>query len=254
MTDSSRGSVAGGVVIVSGAASGIGRATAERLVADGATVVGVDVDEEALNARLDLAHGDGHRLVPVVADVTSSTDVDRVVDAARSFAAPLRGLVNVVGGARLRDVADMDLAWWEQEVTFNLTSVFLLCRAALPPMRSTGGSIVNLSSGWGFRPAPGRAAYAASKAGIVAFSRSLAAEVSRDGIRVNVVAPGPIRTERMLALTQDDELAARAHASVPLERMGEPHEVAAAIAFLLGDEASYMTGQTLHVNGGVYMP
>jgi 3-oxoacyl-[acyl-carrier protein] reductase len=116
------------------------------------------------------------------------------------------------------------------------------------------GAIVNTSSGWGFMPAAQRSAYAASKAGIVAFSRALAAEVAGAGIRVNVVAPGPIETERMRELTRDDPLARGKHDQVPLGRLGQPTEVAAVVAFLASDEASFVCGQTIHVNGGVYMP
>jgi 3-oxoacyl-[acyl-carrier protein] reductase len=103
-------------------------------------------------------------------------------------------------------------------------------------------------------PAPLRSAYAASKAGIVAFSRALAAEVAPHGIRVNVVAPGPITTPRMRALTKDDPLSTTTQAGIPLGRLGEPDEVAGAVAFLASDDASYICGQVLHVNGGVFMP
>jgi NAD(P)-dependent dehydrogenase (short-subunit alcohol dehydrogenase family) len=125
----------------------------------------------------------------------------------------------------------------------------------LPSMIGNGGgAIVNTSSGWGFMPAPGRSAYAASKAGIVAFSRALASEVASDGVRVNVVAPGPIETERMRALTENDPLAQSKHQQIPVGRLGQPDEVAAIACFLASAEASFVCGQVVHVNGGVYMP
>lgn len=249
-----RGLPAGGTVVVTGAASGIGRATTLRLNTAGVVVVAVDVDVDGLDATHAAALDTDAAIIPVVADVTEPADVEKVMRSAGTSAGDgLRGIVNVVGGAKLRDVADMDLEWWHEQITFNLTSAFMMCRAALPHLRA-GGSIVNLSSGWGFRAAPGRAAYAASKAGIVAFSRALAAEMANDGVRVNVVAPGPIVTERMLALSDGDTLATEAQTAVPLRRLGQPEEVAAVIVFLLSDDASYMTGQTVHVNGGVFMP
>ena len=240
---------------MTGAGSGIGRACAGRFAGGGATVIGLDVDLAGLDETCAEVTRAGGRMVGLRCDVTDP----EAVAAASAEVLARHGtptvLVNVVGGAKLAGVEEMGHEHWSNQLQLNLTSVYLMCHAFLPAMRQAGrGAIVNTSSGWGFMPAPLRSAYAASKAGIVAFSRALAAEVAPHGIRVNVVAPGPIATPRMRALTKDDPLSTTTHAGIPLGRLGEPDEVAAAVAFLASDDASYICGQVLHVNGGVFMP
>jgi 2-hydroxycyclohexanecarboxyl-CoA dehydrogenase len=240
--------------LVTGAGSGIGRATALRLAARGACVVAVDVDTAALERTAGLADGPG-AVRPVTLDVTDGSAVASIADELTREGVPLRVLVNVVGGARLASVSDMTPQHWEDQLRLNLTSVFLTCHHLVPAMAANGGgAVINTSSGWGFMPAPQRSAYAAAKAGVVSFSRSLAAEVADRGVRVNVVAPGPIETERMRELTRDDPVAQAKHKQIPVGRLGEPDEVAAVISFLASSEASFVCGQVVHVNGGVFMP
>ena len=227
------------VAVVTGGMSGIGKACSDAFAGAGATVVVLDIIDGA----------------DVICDVTNA---DEVTGACRSVLAKhgrVDVLMNVVGGATLSDVIETDLDQWEAQLRLNLTSAYLMCRALLPAMiEHQAGSIVSTSSGWGFRPAPGRAAYAAAKAGLLAFTRSLAAEVAPHHVRVNVVAAGPTDTPRMRALTSGDELAEQAQAAVPLGRLARPEDIASAALFLASDAAGHITGQVLHVNGGLFMP
>jgi NAD(P)-dependent dehydrogenase (short-subunit alcohol dehydrogenase family) len=242
------------VAVVSAAGSGIGQACVLRLADRGHRVIAVDIDGSALDRIAGANSGPGSVRAAQV-DVTSEEQVNALVSDVIGHEGAPAILINVVGGAQLMNVADMPPALWEAQVRFNLTSTYLMCHGFLPSMiENGGGAIVNTSSGWGFMPAPGRAAYAASKAGIVAFSRALASEVAKDGVRVNVVAPGPIETERMRALTANDPLAQSKHQQIPVGRLGQPGEVAAVACFLASAEASFVCGQVVHVNGGVYMP
>lgn len=244
----------GKIAVVTGAGSGIGQASALRFGARGATVIAVDIDAEALAGTCGQAPGPA-RLIATFCDVTNADAVTDLAERVLGRHAVPAVLVNVVGGAKLAGIEQLGPAQWEDQLRFNLTSTYLMCHAFVPAMTAAGhGSVINTSSGFGFMPAAGRSAYAAGKAGIVAFSRSLASEVARAGVRVNTVVPGPIETPRMRRLTRGDPLTQSKHSQVPLGRLGRPDEVASVISFLASDEASYVCGQVVHVNGGVYMP
>lgn len=241
--------------MVTGAARGIGRACAERLADDGHPVVIVDRDPTGSGTAATIRDRTGRTCEFVECDVTDPDQVAAMSGDVSRRHGPVRHLVNVVGGARRMPTLDMSVDIWRQELEFNLTSAFVVTRHLAPAMLSSdrGGSVVLMSSGWAFRPAPERAAYAAAKAGLVAFARSLAAELGQRGVRVNVVAPGPIATARMEAMTEQDRFARSEHERVPLGRLGTPEDVAGAVAFLVSPAAAYVTGQVVHVNGGLYM-
>ncbi|HJU62641.1 MAG TPA: SDR family NAD(P)-dependent oxidoreductase, partial [Candidatus Binatia bacterium] len=163
-------------------------------------------------------------------------------------------LVNVAGGSLHRHkIEEFPLEHWQTVIDVNLTSTFLCCRAAIGVMKSRkSGAIVNISSDIGFSGDPSRSAYAAAKAGIVGFSKTLALELAPFGVRANVVAPGRIATPRVRATYSDAEWEAAAK-RIPLGRAGEPEDIAEAVAFLASDSSRHMTGQTLHINGGRIM-
>jgi NAD(P)-dependent dehydrogenase (short-subunit alcohol dehydrogenase family) len=235
-------------VIVTAAADGIGRATATGFDALGYRVIGVDLNEPNL---AELA-ASSRAVVPIVADVTDPDAVQSVVREAMSAAGRIDALVNVVGGSRPgKSTIELSLEEWNQLLTVNLTSVFLMCQAVLPHLEAAGGGIiVNVSSGAGLRGMRKNPGYVAAKAGVAALTRSLAIDHGPHGVRVNCVAPGPVRTPLMRRNRTPDEIAAMGGLAIA-GRIGEPEEIAAAILWLASDGASYLMGQTLEVDGGV---
>lgn len=248
----------GPVVIVTAAGNGIGAATARAFAAAGYRLVLADIDAAALErtaaslpGRPAAATGDGTDPAAVTlaaADVTTETGAGSVVDSALRAYGELTVLVNVVGGSRPgKTVLELDLTEWDRLLALNLTSVFLMCRAALPHLT---GSIVNVSSGAGLRGMLANPGYCAAKAGVAALTRALAIDHAASGIRVNCVAPGPIRTPLMERNRTPEQIAELGHIALQ-GRIGRPDEVAAAILWLASDAASYVMGQTLEVDGGV---
>jgi 3-oxoacyl-[acyl-carrier protein] reductase len=231
-----------GPVIVTGAASGIGLATANRLVGDGFDVVGVDIADRTTD--LDSAASFAQ------VDLTSPEAIDRGLGA--TFAAGPFGLVHSAGRLGKGDIATIDLAEWESVLTTNLTSAYLLARRAVESMRRTGGGrMVFVSSVGGQSPAVSAGIhYSASKAAIIGMARTLARQIGKDGINVNVVSPGRIDTPMFRASHASPDTMAD---GVPLGRIGGPDDIAGAVSYLLSGDGAFVTGATLDVNGGVLM-
>jgi NAD(P)-dependent dehydrogenase (short-subunit alcohol dehydrogenase family) len=245
--------------IVTGAAQGIGRATALLLVARGARVIAWDVDEAALGTLAQRVEG----ITPVSVDVRDRGQVEERAQQAQAAEGRIDILVNVVGGstgttsarASFGELSDED---WQTLLDLNLRSTVTCCRAVLPGMRERRyGRVVNVSSVAARRSgSPASPAYAAAKGAVSALTRALAGEAGPDGVTCNAVAPGLILTERVWRTSWESRSAEERQAMVapiPLGRPGTPEDVAAAIAFLASDEARYITGVTLDVNGGAYM-
>lgn len=233
------------VAVVTAAANGIGAATARALASAGYRLLLADIDQEGL--------ADTASALPattVVADITDDAGAATAVSRAVEVYGRLDVLVNVVGGSRPgKTVRDLDRAEWDRWIGLNLTSVYLMCREALPHLVRSGGAIVNVSSGAGLRGMRANPAYCAAKAGVVGLTRALAIDHGPEGVRVNCVAPGPVRTPLMARNRTPEEIAAMGDIAV-LGRVGEPEEVAAAILWLASPSASYVTGQTIEVDGG----
>jgi 3-oxoacyl-[acyl-carrier protein] reductase len=238
------------VALVTGASRGIGKAIAERLAGDGFFVVGTATTEngaEAISAYLG-ENGKGLRLD--VADADSIAELIKTVN--DEFGTPTV-LVNNAGITRDNLLMRMKDEEWDAIISTNLASVFRMSKAVLRGMMKVRtGRIISISSVVGSTGNAGQANYAAAKAGIVGFSKSLAKEVGSRNITVNVVAPGFIDTDMTKDLGEDIKTSLLA--SIPLERLGAPEEIAHAVSFLASPGAAYITGETLHVNGGMYMP
>jgi NAD(P)-dependent dehydrogenase (short-subunit alcohol dehydrogenase family) len=237
------------IAIVSGGGGGIGGAIARRFASEGAKVAVADVNSTAANAVAAELTRQGGDAIPLVADVTNKKAVGEMMQAAFDRWQRIDILVNVAGGAERIPVIDMTAADWDHVVDMNLKSVFLCSQAVLPVMlKQKYGKIVNISSIYGYTGSATRSSYSAAKAGVSAFTKSLALEVARNGINVNAVAPGRVFTERVRSHFSDEAWAA-AEAQIPLGRTATTDEIASAVLFLAIDENKYITGQTIHVNG-----
>jgi len=239
----------GKTALVTGASGGIGEAVARALHAQGATVVLHGTRAEKLEAlQKDL----GARAFALAVDLSDRDAVASLVDAASALAGPISILVNNAGITRdglLMRMKDDD---WDSVLEVNMTASMSLCRAAMRGMmKARTGRIISISSVVGVTGNAGQTNYAASKAGMIGFSKSLAAEVASRGLTVNVVAPGFIETPMTDVLDESQKSALLTR--VPAGRLGHADEIAATVAFLASDEAAYITGATLHVNGGMAM-
>ncbi|MCK8045298.1 3-oxoacyl-ACP reductase FabG [Shewanella sp. 1CM18E] len=239
----------GKVALVTGASRGIGRAVAETLVSAGAVVIGTATSErgaEAIQAYLgDKGHG-------LVLNVTDGDSVKALFETIKEKAGDVDILVNNAGITRDNLLIRMKDDEWNDILDTNLTSLFRTSKAVMRPMmKKRNGRIINIGSVVGTMGNAGQTNYSAAKAGLIGFTKSLAREVASRQITVNAIAPGFIQTDMTDELTEDQQKAIMSQ--VPMERLGQAQEIANAVLFLASDSAAYITGETLHVNGGMYM-
>jgi NAD(P)-dependent dehydrogenase (short-subunit alcohol dehydrogenase family) len=235
--------------LVTGAARGIGLATAKRFLADGWRVALLDIDGDNLKSTV-AALGKPDITIAIHCDVAEATAVERAFDIVATQFGRLDALVNNAGIAIFKPILDVTYEDWSRVIAVNLTGPFLCAQAAAPLMRDCGGgAIVNITSISGLRASTLRTAYGTSKAGLAHLTQQQAVELAPLGIRVNAVAPGPVDTAMAKAVHTPDIRAAY-HDAIPLNRYGLEEELAEAIFFLCSERASYITGQTLAVDGG----
>lgn len=244
--------LAGQVALVTGASRGIGRAIAMRLAADGATVVGTATTEAGASGISEALKAAGAVGGGRVIDVNRREQIEPLIDSVRKEFGAVSILVNNAGITRDQLAMRMKDEDWSAVVQTNLDAVFHMSRAVLRDMmKAKAGRIINITSVVGHSGNPGQVNYAAAKAGVAGMSRALAREIGSRNITVNCVAPGFIETDMTSSLSEAQSAALLAQ--IPLGRLGAAGDVAGAVAFLAGPEAAYITGSTLHVNGGMYV-
>jgi NAD(P)-dependent dehydrogenase (short-subunit alcohol dehydrogenase family) len=245
------GRLAGRSVLVTGAASGMGRATTTRLVEEGARVTAVDLDEPGLEETVKLADA-GDRVVACTADVSREPDVVAAVEAAVEANGSLSGVVTCAGifhPGDLKPAADVTLADFLHVIGVNLAGTFLAIKYALPHLVNGGGSIVTIASTAALRGHGFGSGYTASKGGVDALTRLVATQYGRQGVRANCICPGGIDTPMTAGRFLTPQATETFEKRVPLARVGQPEEIAAVVAFLLSGDAAYLSGQTIAVDG-----
>lgn len=249
-----RGGLDGRAALVTGGASGIGRAVALRLARDGADVAVLDRDRDGAEVVAGEVGALGRRAVSVQVDVADTASVAAGVAAARSALGPLHVLVNSAGISGFAPLVDMTDAQWDAMIAVHLRGTFLCSRAVLPDMLAAGGGrIVNVSSVGGLRGGPMLTHYAAAKAGVIGFTKALAIEVGGRGVTVNAIAPGLVDTPMLRASGLSEAVKEQSLRQTPVGRLGTPDDIAAACAYLVSDEAAWFTGQVLSPNGGAHL-
>jgi 2-hydroxycyclohexanecarboxyl-CoA dehydrogenase len=241
----------GKVVVVTGAGRGMGKAIAERLAAEGARVAVTDVDEKpAVETAAGLEGAAGFRL-----DITDHDEVARRIEEITGTFGSIDALVNNAGWDKLALFLDTDEDLWERLIDINLRGPIRMIKAVLPQMvERQSGRIVNISSDAGRVGSSGEAVYSACKAGIIGFGKTVAREVARYGVTVNAICPGPTDTALLDSVTEGNEkLIDSLKRGIPMRRIGLPEDIAGAVAFMVSDDAGFITGQTLSVSGGLTM-
>jgi NAD(P)-dependent dehydrogenase (short-subunit alcohol dehydrogenase family) len=240
--------------IVTGAGNGIGRASALRLAAEGAAVAAVDLLADAAADTAAAIQVAGGRALSLEVDVTRRAEVEAMVERVRAAWDGVDILLNNAGGSLTSHFVDLNEDEWDQVVNLNLKAAYLCARPVAGLMvAQRAGRIVNVTSNYGVTGSGVRAHYSAAKAGVIGLTKAMALELAPYGITVNAVGPGPTGTERVRGHYTPEQWAERGR-GIPLGRCGEPEDLAEAVLFLASDRARYVTGQTLHVNGGLVMP
>jgi 2-hydroxycyclohexanecarboxyl-CoA dehydrogenase len=246
------------VALVTGGGRGIGRAIVLALAADGRTVAAADLDAESAEQTAGAVESDGGRALAVELDVTDSSSVTATVEQVSDALGPIDVLVNNAGWDELKPFLETDERFWDQVIEVNFKGCLRMSRALLPGMVERGwGRLVNIGSDAGRVGSTNEAVYSGAKGAIVAFTKSIARETARSGVTANAVCPGPTRTPMLEGMAAESEagekLIAALERAVPMRRLGEPEDVAAAVAFLASEAAGFTTGQTLSVSGGLTM-
>jgi 3-oxoacyl-[acyl-carrier protein] reductase len=240
------------VAVVNGGAGGIGRAVVRRLAGAGYTIFILDRNQQAGREILDQLREQGCQAEYRAIELTNATQIKNAFAEILSATGRIDLLVNLAGGTlHKHPIQEFPISEWREVVDVNLKATFLCCQAVCKPMRERkAGVIINTSSNFGITGGAGRTAYAASKAAVIAFTKSLALEMAPHGVRVNAIAPGLTATARVMSRYDETEWRELGQ-SIPMGRAAEPSEIAEGVAFLASEEAGYITGHTLHVNGGM---
>ena len=232
-------------VLITGAGSGIGKATAALFTREGARLALLDIDKDSIAEQAEALGG-----FAVAADVRDEQGVIDAVGAAAEALDGLEGLVNAAGVSIRVNLEDLGMEVWRRIIDINLTGTYVVCRAALPFLRqAVEATIVNIASGAATRAGPGRSAYTASKAGVIAFTRSIASELAPH-IRVNAILPGAVETPLFEGLVPDQATREAVISRYAMKRIGRPEEIANAILFMTSKQSSFMTGSPMLVDGG----
>ncbi len=240
------------VCLVTGATRGIGKSIAEKLGQQGATVIGTATSESGAQTISENLSSNGISGSGMVLNVADADSIDQIIKKITEDFGAINVLVNNAGITRDNLMMRMKEEEWDDIMTTNLKSVFRLSKSVMRGMmKARSGRIINITSVVGVSGNAGQANYAAAKAGVIGFTKSLAQEIASRGVTVNAIAPGFINTDMTKSL--NDDQVEKMTANIPSARLGEPEDIASGVVFLASDESSYITGTTMHINGGMYM-
>lgn len=248
----------GKIVLVTGAAGGIGQAICARLIEEEMKVIACDLNEEGLHDVVGNLSEDGAEIYSLVLDITDSNAVNEAIDKVIKEHGTINVLVNNAGWDVAKPFLETDPDFWEKVISINLVGPLNLHRAVLPHMvKNGGGKVVNIASDAGRVGSSGESVYSACKGGIIAFTKTIARECARQGVRANTVCPGPTDTALLRSFVGDGEFGQKIYdglkRAIPLKRLGQPDDIPGIIAFLSSDDANFITGQTISVSGGLTM-